>query len=433
MSCTVTREGNDATLNIEVDASEVKKCFNGAVSSIASKAKIPGFRPGKAPRAVLETRFGKDYIRQEAFYRCVNRAFFEALTSEKLDPVSEPTVENEKEAFEAFEEGKDAKFTLKVVLRPEVELGDYKGLDKAKEVREVTEEDVDKEMENFRSKGAKMVDAGDDAIIEKGDFAIIDFKGTVDGEPFEGGQSKGYPLEVGSGSFIPGFEDQLIGLKKGEDTNVDVTFPETYFVKELAGKEAIFKVHVQDVKHKELPELTDEYVAKYSPFKTIAEAREAIKKNFTDMAESDATVKWHADLIDQAVENAKVDIPNVMVEDKITQKVQQIALTMESRKSNLQAYLEYAGMDLPALRESLRKEAERDVRMDLVLDAIADAEGLKVSTEDVEDEIRTLALQNNATSEDVKKIIRENHTAGLLQANIRRRKASRVIIDSAKQ
>jgi len=276
------------------------------------------------------------------------------------------------------------------------------------------------------------VNAEDDAIIEKGDFAMIDFKGTVDGEPFDGGEGKSYPLEVGSGSFIPGFEDQLIGLKKGDDTDVDVTFPEDYFVKELAGKEAVFKVTVQGVRRKELPELTDEYVANNSEYKTIEEIKAAYRKRMEEAAERNSRVAYENELVNAAVANAKLEIPETMIEQRIDNLVEEIRLNLQSRKLKLDDYLKYTGMDMAKLREAQRARAAEGVRTDLVLDAIAKAENIQVSMEDVDAEIAQIANEHGARVEEVRNIISANRNMGLLLANILRRKSAHVIIDSAK-
>ena len=432
MNVNVAREGNEAALKITISAAEVDKSFKQAVARIANQVKIPGFRPGKAPRNIIEMHYGKETVKEEAFNICINNAYQQALEAEKLMPVSDPAVQDEKAAFENFVEGKDTEIDVKVTLRPEPELGEYKGLHVDKKEAAVSDEDVDKALEELRNRGAKMVDADDQTVIEKGDFAIIDFAGTVDGEAFSGGEGKGYPLEVGSGSFIPGFEDQLIGLKKDDDTDVDVTFPETYFVPELAGKEAVFKVHIQAVKHKELPELNDEYIAKYTRYKTVAEAREDYKKHMQEAAERDAQTVYESALIDAAVANAKVEIPAVMVEDRITQMVEEMRLNLESRKMSLEQYMQYTGMDMGKLREAQREAAEKNVRADLVLDAIAKAEAIQVGMEDVDAELQKIADQNGARLEDVKTIIRKNNNMGLLLANILRHKAAHVVLDNAK-
>lgn len=427
MNVTVERVGNDATLKITLPAEEVNKGFKKAVAKIAGQVNIPGFRKGKAPRNIIEMHYGKEAVKQEAFELVANQCYTEALEQEKLIPVSDPKVEDS-----VFEENKDMELTIKVTLKPEVKLGDYKELHVEKEAVEVTDEAVEEQVQGLRSRHAKMVEAEEGAVIEKGDFAIIDFAGTVDGEPFSGGEGKGYPLEVGSNSFIPGFEDQLVGLKKGDSTDVDVTFPEEYFVKELAGKQAIFKVNVQDVKRKELPELTDEYVAANSDCKTVEELRASYKERMQKAAENNAQIAYEKALIDLAVANAEFEVPEIMIEDRVTQMIDEMRMSLEARKLTLEQYMQYSGIDMKQLRERQHDAAVENVKTDLVLDAIAKAENIKVSMEDVDSELSAIASQHGATLEDVKKIIKSNGTMGLLLANILRRKAAHVIIDSAK-
>lgn len=427
MNVTVERVGNDATLKITLPAEEVNKGFKKAVAKIAGQVNIPGFRKGKAPRNIIEMHYGKEAVKQEAFELVANQCYTEALEQEKLIPVSDPKVEDS-----VFEENKDMELTIKVTLKPEVKLGDYKELHVEKEAVEVTDEAVEEQVQGLRSRHSKMVEAEEGAVIEKGDFAIIDFAGTVDGEPFSGGEGKGYPLEVGSNSFIPGFEDQLVGLKKGDSTDVDVTFPEEYFVKELAGKQAIFKVNVQDVKRKELPELTDEYVAANSDCKTVEELRASYKERMQKAAENNAQIAYEKALIDLAVANAEFEVPEIMIEDRVTQMIDEMRMSLEARKLTLEQYMQYSGIDMKQLRERQHDAAVENVKTDLVLDAIAKAENIQVSMEDVDSELSAIASQHGATLEDVKKIIKSNGTMGLLLANILRRKAAHVIIDSAK-
>ena len=427
MNVTVERVGNDATLKITLPAEEVNKGFKKAVAKIAGQVNIPGFRKGKAPRNIIEMHYGKEAVKQEAFELVANQCYTEALEQEKLIPVSDPKVEDS-----VFEENKDMELTIKVTLKPEVKLGDYKELHVEKEAVEVTDEAVEEQVQGLRSRHAKMVEAEEGAVIKKGDFAIIDFAGTVDGEPFSGGEGKGYPLEVGSNSFIPGFEDQLVGLKKGDSTDVDVTFPEEYFVKELAGKQAIFKVNVQDVKRKELPELTDEYVAANSDCKTVEELRASYKERMQKAAENNAQIAYEKALIDLAVANAEFEVPEIMIEDRVTQMIDEMRMSLEARKLTLEQYMQYSGIDMKQLRERQHDAAVENVKTDLVLDAVAKAENIQVSMEDVDSELSAIASQHGATLEDVKKIIKSNGTMGLLLANILRRKAAHVIIDSAK-
>ncbi len=427
MNVTVERVENEATLKITAPAAEVNAGYKKAVQKIADQANIPGFRKGKAPRAIIEMHYGKEAVKQEAFEIVANKAYSEALDQEKLIPVSDPKVEES-----TFEEGKDMELTIKVTLKPEPELGEYKGLHIEKKEVEVTDEQVDAQIKDMMGRDAKMVVAEEGAVIEKGDFAIIDFAGTVDGEPFSGGEGKGYPLEVGSNSFIPGFEDQLVGLSKGDSTDVEVTFPEDYFVKDLAGKEAIFKVNIQDVKRKELPELNDEYVASKTDFKTVEELRANYKERMQKAAEANAKAEYEHELIDLAVANAKFSVPEIMIEDKISQMVEEMKMSLESRKMSLDMYMQYTGLDMAKIRENQRPVAEENVKTDLVLDAIAKAEDIQVDMADVDAEIAAISAQHGASPEEVKKIIKGNGTMGLLLANILRRKAAHVVIDSAK-
>lgn len=427
MNVTVERVENEATLKITAPAAEVNAGYKKAVQKIADQANIPGFRKGKAPRAIIEMHYGKEAVKQEAFEIFANKAYSEALDQEKLIPVSDPKVEES-----TFEEGKDMELTIKVTLKPEPELGEYKGLHVEKKEVEVTDEQVDAQIKDMMGRDAKMVVAEEGAVIEKGDFAIIDFAGTVDGEPFSGGEGKGYPLEVGSNSFIPGFEDQLVGLSKGDSTDVEVTFPEDYFVKDLAGKEAIFKVNIQDVKRKELPELNDEYVASKTDFKTVEELRANYKERMQKAAEANAKAEYEHELIDLAVANAKFSVPEIMIEDKISQMVEEMKMSLESRKMSLDMYMQYTGLDMAKIRENQRPVAEENVKTDLVLDAIAKAEDIQVDMADVDAEIAAISAQHGASPEEVKKIIKGNGTMGLLLANILRRKAAHVVIDSAK-
>lgn len=427
MNVTVERVENEATLKITAPAAEVNAGYKKAVQKIADQANIPGFRKGKAPRAIIEMHYGKEAVKQEAFEIVANKAYSEALNQEKLIPVSDPKVEES-----TFEEGKDMELTIKVTLKPEPELGEYKGLHVEKKEVEVTDEQVDAQIKDMMGRDAKMVVAEEGAVIEKGDFAIIDFAGTVDGEPFSGGEGKGYPLEVGSNSFIPGFEDQLVGLSKGDSTDVEVTFPEDYFVKDLAGKEAIFKVNIQDVKRKELPELNDEYVASKTEFKTVEDLRANYKERMQKAAEANAKAEYEHELIDLAVANAKFSVPEIMIEDKISQMVEEMKMSLESRKMSLDMYMQYTGLDMAKIRENQRPVAEENVKTDLVLDAIAKAEDIQVDMADVDAEIAAISAQHGASPEEVKKIIKGNGTMGLLLANIMRRKAAHVVIDSAK-
>ena len=427
MNVTVERVENNATLKITAPAADVNAAFKQAVAKIANSVNIPGFRKGKAPRMIIEMHYGKDTIKAEAFEIAANKAYTEALEAEKLQPVADPKVTDT-----VFEEGKDMEITVEVILKPEPVLGEYKGLHVDKEEVVISDEQVEEQVKELLNRNAKMVVAEEGAVIEKGDFAIIDFAGTVDGEPFSGGEGKGYPLEVGSETFIPGFEDQLVGLSKGDSTDVEVTFPEDYFAAELAGKQANFKVNVQDVKRKVLPELNDEYVAANSEFKTVEELRASYKERMQASADQNSKNAYERALIDLAVANAKFEVPEIMIEDRVNQMVEEMKMSLESRKMTMEMYMQYTGMDMEKIRANQRPAAVEKVNTDLVLDAIAKAENIQLDMADVDAEIAAISAQHGASADEVKKIIKSNGTMGLLLANILRRKAAHVIIDTAK-
>ena len=426
MSVSVEKKGNEATIKIALTAEEVAKGFVKAVARVNHQVTVPGFRKGKAPRIVLENHVGKEAIKGEAFDILANEQYQKALSDEKLIPVSQPDIKDSK-----FEEKEPMEVTLTVTLKPEPELGEYKGLEVEKEVKEITDKDVDDAIEQMRTSAAKMVEAKD-AVIAKGDFAIIDFAGTVDGKPFAGGEGKGYPLEVGSGSFIPGFEEKLIGKKSGDAVDVDVTFPADYFTKELAGKEAIFKVNIQDVKRRELPELNDEFVTKNSDSKTVEELKKNTKERMTTMAKQQAEAAYEKAMIQKAVDNAKFEVPDVMVNDRVDRMIEELSLNLESRKMNLDMYLKYTGSDIAKLREKEKPVALANVKVDLVLDAIAKAENLQVTEQEAVNEMANIAQEHGASVKEVEKIIKDNNTVGLLLANVLRRKAAQVIMSNAK-
>jgi len=428
MSVSVERNGNEATLKITLPVEEVAKAFAKAADKINKQVTIPGFRKGKAPRRVLELHVGKDAIKDEAFEIAANKEYKAAMEEHKLVPVADPEIKDSK-----FEEGQPMDLTLSVTLRPEPELGQYKELDVKKDEKEITEADVDKAVADLQKRASKMVEAPEGKKLEKGDMAIIDFAGTVDGKPFAGGEGKGYPLEVGSGSFIPGFEDQLVGLGKGESTDVNVTFPEDYFSKELDGKAPVFKVNVQDVKVKEVPEVTDELIAANSDSKTVAEFREKTLANLKKQEANRAQSEYERQLIETAVKNAKVDVPDVMITQRANQMMDELAMNLESHKMSLPMYLQYLGKDVKTYRDEQKPVALENIKTDLVLDSIALKEGVKVKEEEIKAELEQLAAMHGATLKQVEKIVKENGSLALLVGNIARRKAARIIMDTAKK
>ena len=418
---------NSVKLTVEVSAEEFDKALDLAFEKVVKEVKADGFRPGKMPKNIFIQRFGWASLYNEAIQYAFEETYPLALQQTKVYPTAEPKVDLD---FASLEKGKSFTYTAEVDVWPEVHLGEYKGLKVKPLSTRVTKKDVEAEIKHMLE--SKVENVIKDGPAENGDTVVIDFEGFVDGVPFEGGKAENYQLELGSKAFIPGFEDQLVGLKKGDATDVEVTFPEDYFVKELAGKEAVFKVNVQDVKRKELPELNDEYVAANSEYKTVAELKASYKERMQQNAENNAKVEYEKALIDVAVANAKFEVPEIMVEDRISQMVDEMRMSLESRKMTLEMYMQYTGMDMAKIRENQRATAAENVKTDLVLDAIAKAENIQVSMEDVDAELSAIAAQHGATLDEVKNIIKSNGNMGLLLANILRRKAAHVVIDNAK-
>lgn len=419
-------ENHKVVLTIEVPAEELDKGIKAACKSLANRVNIPGFRKGKAPRRILEMNIGKEAILDEAFDRVAQKAFDEALKQENLDPVDRPQVD-----IVTLEEGKNVVFKATITPVPEVTLGEYKGLKVAKDAVEVKDEQVEEQVKNILNHHAKMVDAEEGATVANDDFITLDFKGEVDGVAFAGGEGKDYPLQIGSHSFIDTFEDQLVGLKVGEEKDVNVTFPEEYHAKDLAGKAAVFHCKINSIKHKEMPELTDEFVKASTSYESIEDMKAKLRENIEKNAQREADTKRRNEILKQATDNITVDIPEVMVENRVSNMIQELSVNLENQGMNLDAYLKYANMDMAKLREQYKESAAIAVKTDLMLDAVAKAEDIKVENADINAEIALLAATYGTTPQEVSKIIKKNHSIGNLVATVLHKKAANFIIDSA--
>lgn len=419
-------ENHKVVLTIEVPAEELDKGIKAACKSLANRVNIPGFRKGKAPRRILEMNIGKEAILDEAFDRVAQKAFDEALKQENLDPVDRPQVD-----IVTLEEGKDVVFKATITPVPEVTLGEYKGLKVAKDAVEVKDEQVEEQVKNILNHHAKMVDAEEGATVANDDFITLDFKGEVDGVAFAGGEGKDYPLQIGSHSFIDTFEDQLVGLKVGEEKDVNVTFPEEYHAKDLAGKAAVFHCKINSIKHKEMPELTDEFVKASTSYESIEDMKAKLRENIEKNAQREADTKRRNEILKQATDNITVDIPEVMVENRVSNMIQELSVNLENQGMNLDAYLKYANMDMAKLGEQYKESAAIAVKTDLMLDAVAKAEDIKVENADINAEIALLAATYGTTPQEVSKIIKKNHSIGNLVATVLHKKAANFIIDSA--
>ena len=420
-------ENQKVVLTIEVVAAELDKAEERACKRFASQVNIPGFRKGKAPRKIVEQHVGKQTVLQEAFdYFIAPEALAEALKDQKMeDIVTRPDIETV-----TLEEGKDVVFKATVVPRPEVKLGEYKGLKIAKDEVKVTDEDVENQLKSMADHQAKMVEAPEGAAVQDGDFTTLDFKGFVDGEAFEGGEGKDYPLQIGSHSFIPGFEEQLIGAKVGDEKDVNVKFPEEYHAKELAGKDATFKCTIRSIKHKELPAIDDAFAKAASKFETLDELKADIRKNLTENAERKAENDRKAEALETASKNITVDIPPVMVDNEVTRMLREMEMRLAQQGMQLEQYLQFAGTDIAKLREQYRETAEKNVRTGLMLEEVAKAENIKVEAADLDKEVEVMAAAYGATPKQVKKIIAEQGRLNDLAATVLRNKTMQFIFDN---
>ncbi len=419
-------DNQQVVLEIEVPAADLDKASDKAFKKIAGKVNIPGFRKGKAPRKIVEQHVGKQAILDEAFEIVFPQVYGEALEEQKIDPVTRPSVD-----MVTLEAGKDLVFKVTVTEKPELKLGDYKGLKVEKKTAEVSDDDVQQQLVHMLDRQADMVEAEDGAAVQASSFITLDFKGFVDDEAFEGGEGKDYPLQIGSHSFIPGFEEQLIGAKIGEEKDVKVTFPAEYHAAELAGKESLFKCTVRSIKEKVVPAMDDDFAKKASTFQTLDELKADVRQKLEKSA-ADKVERENKDAIMQlASDNATVDIPEVMVDNRVTSMIQELSLRVEQQGMKLEQYLQYTGMDIAKIRESYREAAEKNVKMDLMLEQVAKAEEIKVEAADLDAEVEAMAKTYGATPEQVKKIIAQQGRLGDLAATVLRRKTAQFIVDNA--
>ncbi|MFS3914274.1 trigger factor [Bacillus australimaris] len=394
------QEGNEGVLTVEVDAETFNKALDDAFKKVVKQVSIPGFRKGKVPRGLFEQRFGVESLYQDALDILLPVEYPKAIDEAGIEPVDRPEIDVEK-----IEKGESLIFTAKVTVKPEVKLGDYKGLNVEKDDTAVTDEDVQEELKGMQNRQAELV-VKEEGAIENGDTVVLDFEGFVDGEAFEGGKAENYSLEVGSGSFIPGFEEQLVGLEAGAEKDVEVTFPEEYHAEDLAGKPAVFKVKIHEIKAKELPALDDEFAKDVDEeVETLAELTEKTKKRLEEAKENEAEGKLREELVAKASENAEVDIPQAMVDTELDRMMKEFEQRLQMQGMNLELYFQFSGQDEDALKEQMKEDAAKRVKSNLTLEAIAAAEDLQVSDEEVEEELSKMAEAYNMPIENIKQAI----------------------------
>ena len=392
-------EGSMARLTIECSAEDFEKALQQAYLKNRKNISIPGFRKGKAPRQMVEKMYGAAIFYEDAANELIPTAYDEFMNSEEgkeLDVVSQPEID-----VVQVEKGKAFIFTADVALRPEVELGEYKGFDIEKKTAEVTDEDLDAELDKVRNQNSRTITV-EDRPLEMGDTAIIDYEGFRDGEAFEGGKGENQELVLGSHTFVDTFEDQLVGKSIGEECEVNVTFPEEYQAPELAGKAAVFKVKVNGIRVKELPELNDEFAEEVSDFDTLEEYKEDLKKKLAEQKQRDLDSEYQNEVLAKAVENAKMEIPDAMVTYQAQQMVNQYAQQMQMQGLSMDTFMQITGQTLDDLTNQMKDQALARIKNSLVLEAIAAKEGVEITEEDIEAEYKRMAESYGMTEDDVK-------------------------------
>lgn len=395
-------EQNMAKLTVEVAAEDVEKALQAAYLKQRKQINIPGFRKGKVPRQMIEKMYGPEVFYDEAANNMIPDAYAKAYDESELDIVSQPKIE-----VVQMEKGKPFIFTAEVATKPEVTLGDYKGLKVDKVSTRVTQKEVDEEIEKERERNARTIEVTDRAVQDK-DEVTLDFEGFVDGVAFEGGKGEDYPLTIGSGSFIPGFEEQLIGAEIDKEVEVNVTFPKEYHSEELAGKDATFKCTVHTIKAKELPELDDEFASEVSECETMDAYRAEVKKNIKERKERTGKEKKENQAVDQAIENAQMDIPEAMIEFQVRQMADDFARRIQQQGLTVEQYFQFTGMTAEKMLEEMRPQAEKSIKTRLVLEAIVKAENIEVSDERVEEELTKMAEAYQMEVEKLKEFMGEN-------------------------
>ncbi len=393
---------NVLKLRIEADAQQFNESLKKAYLKIRGSFSVPGFRKGKAPMNIIERHYGDSVFYEEAFNMICPDLYDEAVKDNNIDPVDTPELD-----IEQIGRDENLIFTATVTVKPEVELGEYKGLPVEKDQVDITDEQIQTKLEEAQEQNARLVTIEDRPVQEQ-DSVNIDFKGLLDGEPFEGGTSEGYTLVVGSNTFIPGFEEQLIGATFGQELDVNVTFPEEYHSEELKGKAVVFKVRINEIKYKELPALDDEFAKDVSEFETLEEYKTDIRKKLEEEEEKKTEQKYENDIVKMAVENAKVDVPDVMVERQLDSTMQRINMSLSYQGMNLETYLGMMGMDEKTMRDNYRENALADVKAQLILEKISLIENIEASDEELEEEISQMAENFNQKAEDFKKHLQDS-------------------------
>lgn len=420
---TKKEKNSTVKLTFEIPEKDFQEAVGKAYLKMRKSITIPGFRKGKAPRALIEAQYGKGVFYEEAINIACPDAYEAAVKATGIEPVDRPEID-----IETFEEGKPVILAARVTVKPEVKLGEYKSIKVEKAAYTVSDEDVENVLKSEQEKNSRMVTV-DDRAVENGDIANIDFEGFVDGVAFEGGKGEGFDLTIGSGQFIPGFEEQVVGVQIGDEKDINVKFPDEYHEESLKGKDAVFKVKVNGIQVKELPELDDEFAKDVSEFDTLDAYRADVRKKLEEQAEQRAKSETDSKILDAAVANAKVDIPDVMIEQQMDRAVRDFEMRLIQQGMGMDMYLQYLGMKIEDLREQYREDASRQVKNTLVIEAIGKAENVTADDSDVDEEIKKIAESYKMEEEKVREMMASQLDA--LKEDIVFRKTMDLIIAAA--
>ena len=420
----VKKEGNKVTLKITVDNNKFEEAVNKAYNKTKGKYNIPGFRKGKAPKVVIETQYGKGVFYNDAIDMLFPEVYPEAIKELNIDPIDRPDLD-----IEEISKDNGLVMVVNVEVKPEFELGAYKGIEISKVDNTVSEEDVEARLNEMVNRNARLTSVEDKAL-ENGDTAVIDFEGFKNGVAFEGGKGENYNLVIGSNTFIPGFEDQLVGKKAGEEVEVNVTFPEAYHAENLAGKPVVFNVKVNDVKVKEVPALDDEFAKDTTEFETLAELRADVKAKLEEQAKTAADAEMRNALVEKVSANTEVEVPEAMVQHQIDNMLMELNYQLQYQGLNLEQLLQMTGRGLDELREERRADAERLVKSSLVLEAIAEKENVEANDADVDDELEKMAAMYNMEVEKIKSSLRETDIEDI-KGQIKIRKTLDLLVENA--
>ena len=419
-------DASKGTLTFDIDVDTIKKGIDEAFVETRKKITVPGFRKGRVPRQIFNQKYGEESLYQDALNKVLPDAYSAAVKETGIKPVDQPSID-----IKSMEKGQPWTLTAEVAVEPEVKLGDYKGMEVPEQDTTVSDADVDSEIEKKRQQQAELVLKDEDQAAANGDTVVIDYEGSVDGEKFDGGSANNYSLELGSGSFIPGFEDQLVGHKSGDDVDVKVTFPEDYHAKELAGKDALFKVKVHEIKEKQLPELDDDFAKDVDEdVDTLDELKDKTRKQLQEQKDNQAKGAIEDAAIEKAVANAEIeDIPQAMLDEDTNRQMQQYLAGMQQQGISPQMYFQITGTKEDDLKKQFANDAAQRVKTNLVLEAIVDDAKLEASEDEIKDEIKDLAKQYGMEEDAVEKALSKD----MLSHDIKIKKAVDLVADSAKQ